>query len=160
MVVLINGGSASASEIVASALKYHDRATIMGTPSFGKGSVQTIIPMPEEGALRLTTALYYGPDNKTIQALGVKPEIHILSGVKSEKLRRESDLPGFLPAQKKQGTEDVMTISDKACPAIPSPRKQVGIDKNGDRVLGCAVAYFGFESKQRFLAAYGRVNSM
>ena len=160
MIVLINGGSASASEIVASALKYHDRATIMGTPSFGKGSVQTIIPMPEEGALRLTTALYYGPDNKTIQALGVKPEIQIVSGLKPKTLRRESDLPGFLPAQKKQAIEEMVTISDETCPAIPNPRKKVVTGKNVDRMLGCAVAYFKFGSKQSFLAAYGRANRM
>ena len=66
--------------------------------------------MPEEGALRLTTALYYGPDNKTIQALGVKPAIQIVSGLKSKTLRRESDLPGFLPAQKKQAIEESKEI--------------------------------------------------
>ena len=116
--------------------------------------------MPEEGALRLTTALYYGPDDKTIQARGVKPEIQIVSGLNSKKLRRESDLPGFLPAQKKQAIEDISTISDETCPAIPPPRKNVVTGKNGDRTLGCAVAYFKFGSKQGFLAAYGRANRM
>ncbi len=91
MVVLINGGSASASEIVASALKFHGRATVMGVRSFGKGSVQTIIPMPEEGALRLTTALYYGPDGHTIQARGNTPEIRIESGKTAKERQREAD---------------------------------------------------------------------
>jgi carboxyl-terminal processing protease len=75
MVVLINGGSASASEIVAGALQDHKRAVIMGTKSFGKGSVQTIIPMSNGGALKLTTARYYTPNGRSIQALGIVPDV-------------------------------------------------------------------------------------
>src|SRR6478736_5676503 len=75
MVVLINGGSASASEIVAGALQDHHRATILGTRSFGKGSVQTIIPLGSNGALRLTTARYYTPSGRSIQAKGIEPEV-------------------------------------------------------------------------------------
>ncbi|MGA9032248.1 MAG: S41 family peptidase [Sulfuricaulis sp.] len=75
MVVLINGGSASASEIVAGALQDHKRAVIMGTKSFGKGSVQTIIPMSNGGALKLTTARYYTPSGRSIQASGIVPDI-------------------------------------------------------------------------------------
>ncbi|MGB8813279.1 MAG: S41 family peptidase [Paracoccaceae bacterium] len=75
MVVLINGGSASASEIVAGALQDHRRAIVVGTKSFGKGSVQTIIPLRGEGAMRLTTARYYTPSGRSIQALGVAPDI-------------------------------------------------------------------------------------
>ena len=74
LVVLINGGSASASEIVAGALQDHHRATIVGTRSFGKGSVQTIIPLGSNGALRLTTARYYTPSGRSIQAKGIEPE--------------------------------------------------------------------------------------
>jgi carboxyl-terminal processing protease len=74
-VVLINGGSASASEIVAGALQDHHRATIVGTRSFGKGSVQTIISLGPNGALRLTTARYYTPSGRSIQAKGIEPEV-------------------------------------------------------------------------------------
>ena len=75
IVVLINGGSASASEIVAGALQDHSRAIIVGTTSFGKGSVQTIVPLSSEGAIRLTTARYYTPSGRSIQSLGVAPDI-------------------------------------------------------------------------------------
>ncbi|MCD1620203.1 S41 family peptidase [Salipiger marinus] len=75
MVVLINGGSASASEIVAGALKDHRRAVVVGTKSFGKGSVQTVMPLRGDGAMRLTTARYYTPSGRSIQALGVSPDI-------------------------------------------------------------------------------------
>jgi len=77
IIVLVNGGSASASEIVAGALQDQRRATILGTRSFGKGSVQTIIPLGENGALRLTTALYYTPSGRSIQGRGISPDIVI-----------------------------------------------------------------------------------
>ena len=77
VVVLINGGSASASEIVAGALQDHRRAVVMGTPSFGKGSVQTILPLSEERAIKLTTALYFTPGGRSIQAQGIVPDIEV-----------------------------------------------------------------------------------
>ena len=100
IVVLINGGSASASEIVAGALQDHGRAVILGTKSFGKGSVQTIIPLPGHGAMRLTTARYYTPSGRSIQAVGIEPDI-VAKQVKLEEVdlperRREADLRGAL----------------------------------------------------------------
>ena len=85
MVVLINGGSASASEIVAGALQDHNRAVVVGTKSFGKGSVQTVMPLRGDGAMRLTTARYYTPSGRSIQALGVSPDILV------EQPRRKRD---------------------------------------------------------------------
>ncbi|MGB1546113.1 MAG: S41 family peptidase, partial [Candidatus Puniceispirillaceae bacterium] len=97
LVVLINSGSASASEIVAGALKDHRRAVVMGTRSFGKGSVQTITPMPGHGAMRLTTALYFTPSGVSIQAKGISPDIEVALA-RIEKLEgglvREEDLRG------------------------------------------------------------------
>lgn len=104
IVVLINGGSASASEIVAGALQDHRRAIIVGTKSFGKGSVQTIMPLQGDGAMRLTTARYYTPSGRSIQALGVSPDILVEQRPKVEEAtddkktnrRSEADLRGSL----------------------------------------------------------------
>jgi carboxyl-terminal processing protease len=101
VIVLINGGSASASEIVAGALQDHKRATIVGTRSFGKGSVQTIIPLGSSGALRLTTALYYTPSDRSIQGKGIDPDIKVDQPLPEElqgrvEARGESNLRGHI----------------------------------------------------------------
>jgi carboxyl-terminal processing protease len=93
LVILINGGSASASEIVSGALQDHKRGTLIGTRSFGKGSVQTIIPLGQNGALRLTTARYYTPSGRSIQAKGIDPDIQILEDVPDE-LKGKDDTKG------------------------------------------------------------------
>jgi carboxyl-terminal processing protease len=104
VIVMINGGSASASEIVAGALQDHKRATVVGSRSFGKASVQTIIPLgPGNGALRLTTARYYTPSGTSIQAKGISPDIEILQDVPEEMKARadskgEASLRGHLKA--------------------------------------------------------------
>ena len=119
VVVLINGGSASASEIVAGALQDHHRAIVVGTKSFGKGSVQTIIPVRGEGAMRLTTARYYTPSGRSIQALGVMPDIVVNQPVvdpnaapddekakDANQMTSEADLNGIL-------SNDSMTDEEK-----------------------------------------------
>ena len=109
IVVLINGGSASASEIVAGALQDRRRAVIMGTRSFGKGSVQTILPVTETRAVKLTTALYYTPNGRSIQAEGIVPDIVVeraeVTSVESARRTKESDLQGSLSGGDPVNTE-------------------------------------------------------
>jgi carboxyl-terminal processing protease len=106
IIVLINGGSASASEIVAGALQDHGRAVIMGTRSFGKGSVQTIIPLSGSGAMRLTTSRYYTPSGRSIQAHGIDPDIEVeqarLEPLDAGVSRREEDLRGALTNERSE----------------------------------------------------------
>ena len=110
IIVLINGGSASASEIVAGALQDHKRGIILGTKSFGKGSVQTIIPLGGRGAIRMTTALYYTPSGDSIQATGITPDIEVeqsvVQKVDGPKQRSEADLRGHIELDGKKEGED------------------------------------------------------
>ena len=111
MIVLINSGSASASEIVAGALKDHSRAIIVGTRSFGKGSVQSIIPLAGNGAMRLTTARYYTPSGISIQAKGIEPDIIVEAGItelnkKIPENRREENLRGALDKKEQNPKKD------------------------------------------------------
>ena len=91
LIVLINYGSASASEIVAGALKDHKRAIILGETSYGKGSVQSIIPLKNDGAIRLTVAKYYLPSGKSISEVGVTPDIEISEETDNFKIKTETD---------------------------------------------------------------------
>ena len=125
LVVLINGGSASASEIVSGALQDHKRGTLIGTRSFGKGSVQTIIPLGQNGALRLTTARYYTPSGRSIQAKGIEPDIQILEDVPADlkgkdEQKGESSLKGHL----KNG-DDEKDGSQAYVPPDPKNDKQL-----------------------------------
>jgi carboxyl-terminal processing protease len=114
MVVLINGGSASASEIVAGALQDRRRAVIMGTRSFGKGSVQTILPVNDTRAVKLTTALYYTPNGRSIQAEGIVPDIVVeraeVTSVESNRRTKEADLQGSLSGD--GGLVDIQSESE------------------------------------------------
>ena len=126
VVVLINGGSASASEIVAGALQDHRRAIVVGTKSFGKGSVQTIIPVRGDGAMRLTTARYYTPSGRSIQSLGVMPDIVVNqpavdpnapaedAAAVDTGLRSEADLRGVLSNDSMTDEEKVQLEADRA----------------------------------------------
>ncbi len=126
IVVLINSGSASASEIVAGALQDHGRALVLGTKSFGKGSVQTIVPMSQHGAIRLTTARYYTPSGRSIQALGIEPDIAVeqarIETVAQAQERREADLRRAL----RNGDEE----------AVDPPTTDEGVEADADKGEG------------------------
>jgi carboxyl-terminal processing protease len=146
IVVLINAGSASASEIVAGALQDHRRATVIGARSFGKGSVQTVMRLPVEGALKLTTALYYTPSGEAIQARGVIPDIALTGTGGGSEESHEADLPGALPAQGEAQHVSQGSVDVKACPAV---------GEGGDRELGCALSLLQAGSPANFLASLG-----
>jgi len=147
IVVLINGGSASASEIVAGALQDHHRAVLLGTKSFGKGSVQTIIPLPGHGAMRLTTARYYTPSGRSIQAKGIEPDI-LVEPAKIEKvaqsgIRHEADLRGALKNTDKAAGQPIgdapANVPPGTTPAAPAEKGET--NSVDPLVLGTAEDY-------------------
>jgi carboxyl-terminal processing protease len=114
MVVLINEGSASASEIVAGALQDHKRATILGIQSFGKGSVQTILPMNNGSAIKLTTARYFTPNGRSIQAKGIVPDINVEDGFDHSNAIHEADLGKHLSNPKDVDAKKPAEVKDAA----------------------------------------------
>jgi carboxyl-terminal processing protease len=131
LVVLINGGSASAAEIVAGALQDHKRATLVGTRSFGKGSVQSIISLGPNGAMRLTTARYYTPNNRSIQASGIHPDIVITQDVPPEFQGRDEIIgEAALQGQIGGGSEEIATVGSSV---------YVPADKTKDNQLQYAI---------------------
>ena len=144
LVVLINSGSASASEIVAGALKDHSRAIIIGTRSFGKGSVQSIIPLAGNGAMRLTTARYFTPSGVSIQAKGIEPDIIVEAGVTDLKKakndnRREENLRGALDKNKKSKKTEIDSDSDKPLTPLEKLLQDNQISRAVDMIRGISL---------------------
>ncbi|KMY66133.1 peptidase S41 [Desulfocarbo indianensis] len=157
VICLINNGSASASEIVAGALQDHNRAVILGTASFGKGSVQTIIPLEDKGALRLTTARYYTPSGRAIQAKGIEPDVVVPfeppqeAADKQDRPQgiREKDLTGAMPAEeeKEEPKADKDTARDgkKEADKLYMPKDRLKKDNQLTRALDLLKAWKVFE---------------
>src|SRR5712672_3599428 len=138
LAVLINGGSASDSEIVAGALQEHHRAILLGTKSFGKGSVQTIIPLPGHGAMRLTTARYYTPSGRSIQAKGIDPDI-IVEAAKIEKTPEKGDKVATASDLKKDDSGDGPPEQSSVDPSIMGTPADYQLARAVDMLRGIAL---------------------
>src|ERR1700751_365005 len=137
--VLINGGSASASEIVAGALQDHHRAILLGTRSFGKGSVQTIIPLPSHGAMRLTTARYYTPSGRSIQAKGIDPDI-VVEAAKIEKPPEKGEAKVATASEsKRDDSGDGVAEQGSVDPWIMGPPADYQLTRAVDMLRGMAL---------------------
>jgi carboxyl-terminal processing protease len=145
MVVLVNGGSASASEIVAGALQDHKRATVIGTQTFGKGSVQTIMPLGNNTAIKLTTARYFTPSGRSIQAKGITPDLIVEEPGATQAARvREADLQRHLDnsQDKDAGKQPVSAKPAATPPAAPAePQKPIEMGSKDDFQLAQAIAF-------------------
>ena len=145
MVVLVNGGSASASEIVAGALQDHKRATVIGTQTFGKGSVQTIMPLGNNTAIKLTTARYYTPSGRSIQAKGITPDLIIEEPGTAQARVREADLQRHLNNGEEKTAKPATVkpaATPPAAPATPAePPKPIELGSKDDFQLVQAIAF-------------------
>ncbi|WP_417813294.1 S41 family peptidase [Thalassospira alkalitolerans] len=143
IIVLVNDGSASASEIVAGALQDHRRAVIMGTRSFGKGSVQTILPMPGNVALRLTTARYYTPSGKSIQEVGIVPDIIVpqahVESIETAQRRSEADLNGALRNEDQTIDDAANKANDRRSAAEEIAQEDYQLSRALDMIRGIAL---------------------